>query len=164
MNKKRFIRSILIAWILFIGIDFVIHAAILENLWAEQLSAIKSALDLAILIPVGYFSFFLLTLLIGWLFVKIYKDKSSLADTFYFGIIFGLLFAGSNLTALFSYVNIPLKNLILYNIGYFVEILVVTYSIHKTYYGEKQKRHMIISLVLFFTLIFTGILIQNLML
>ena len=68
MKMKRYVLAILMAWIIFIGVDFLFHASIFESLWKEKLAIFKSLEDLTILIPVGYVSFLLLTILIGYLF------------------------------------------------------------------------------------------------
>ena len=96
MNQKRFWVSTLLAWLVFIGIDFLIHAGLLENLWKEEVSAIKPLKDLAILIPGGYLSFLLLILLIGFVFIKIFPKQMPLKSALRFGVIFGFLYQPSS--------------------------------------------------------------------
>ena len=88
VKKKRFWLSTITAWLLFIGIDFLFNASILQNIWKE-ISVAKPLEELALLIPVGYTSFLFLTILIGYLFVNIYKEKPQLKEGVKFGIIFG---------------------------------------------------------------------------
>jgi len=161
MNKKRFIKSALLAWIVFIGIDFLMHASILESLWAEEIQAIKSSVDLAILIPMGYLSFLFLTLLVGFVFVRIYTQQPKTASMFKFGVIFGGLYAISNLLAVYSYIEIPIKQLIFFNLTYWIEIIAVVYIFHTTYYASNIRKQIIIYTLIFIGLILSGIVIQN---
>ncbi len=97
MKNKRFVIAILMAWILFIGVDFLFHASILSSLWKKDVAIFKSIKDLAILIPVGYFSFLLLTALIGYFFFRIFKTKPAIKEILIFALIFAVLFTLSNL-------------------------------------------------------------------
>ena len=96
IKRRRFWITAILAWIVFIGIDFLFHASLLETLWQEEIELIKSAKDLFILIPVGYLSFFLLTVLVGYTFTKIYQEKPKRKEVIGFSLIFGLLFSVSN--------------------------------------------------------------------
>lgn len=158
---KRFVIAILIAWMLFIGVDFLFHASIFASLWKENIAAFKSLKNLAILIPAGYLSFLLLTVLIGYLFFRIFKIKPPIKEAFTFALIFGILFSLSNLLGLFSYVTIPLKHLILFNFVYFIEIVVVTLSFYYTLFSVSLKKVIWMSILIFFILIISGIIIQN---
>ena len=123
---------------------------------------IKSAKDLFVLIPLGYLSFFLLTVLVGYAFTKIYQEKPKSKEVIGFWLIFGLLFSGSNLLALFAYVDIPLKNLIIYNVVYFIEISAVIFIFYKAMFRRKINKLIWYSILAFFVLIVISIAIQNL--
>lgn len=152
----------MIAWIVFIGIDFFFHASLLESLWQEEIEAIKPKIDLFILIPIGYLSFLLLTLLVGYSFTKIYPSKPSRKEAIVFSLIFGLLYSGSNFLALLSYVAIPLKHVMIFNLVYFIEILAIVFIFYKTLYNTKIKKMVWYSILAFFVLIVLGITFQNL--
>jgi hypothetical protein len=85
MKMKRYVITIIMAWMIFIGIDFLFHASIFASLWKEDIAAFKSIRDLTILIPIGYFSFLLLTTLIGYLFFRIFKIKPAIKEVIKFG-------------------------------------------------------------------------------
>jgi len=162
INRRRFWITTILAWMVFIGIDFLFHASLLERLWQEEIEIIKSAKDLFILIPVGYLSFFLLTVLVGYAFTKIYQKKPKSKEVIGFVMIFGLLFSGSNLLALFAYVDIPLKNLIIYNVVYFIEISSVIFIFYKAMFRRKINKLIWYSILTFFVLVVIAIVIQNL--
>ena len=162
INRRRFWITAILAWIVFIGIDFLFHASLLEILWQEEIELIKPDKDLFILIPIGYLSFFLLTLLVGYAFTKIYQKKPKIKEVIGFLLIFGLLFSGSNLLGLFAYVDIPLKHLIIFNVVYFIEISAVIFIFYKAMFRRKFNKLIWYSILTFFILILIGITIQNL--
>ena len=161
INYHRFWSTAIIAWIVFVGIDFFFHASLLEYLWQKEIESIKPALDLFLLIPLGYLSFLLLTLLVGYTFTKIYASKPNRKEIIGFTLIFGFLFSASNLLALFSYVNIPLKQIIIYNVIYFIEISVVIFIFYKSMFRKKINKLIWYSILAFFGLVIIGIIIQN---
>ncbi|MGZ5221273.1 MAG: hypothetical protein ACXWWD_05625 [Chitinophagaceae bacterium] len=161
MKIKRYVLAILIAWILFIGVDFLFHASIFASLWKEDIAIFKSLESLSLLIPAGYLSFLLITILIGYLFFRIFEIKPPLKEAFKFALIFGILFSLSNLLGLFSYIAIPVKQLLLFNLVYFIEIIVVTLSLYFIVFSVSLKKVIWRSSLIFITLIIAGIVIQN---
>jgi hypothetical protein len=161
INQRRFWSTVIIAWIVFIGIDFFFHASLLETLWKEEIDSIKPEMDLFVLIPLGYLSFLLLTVLVGYSFTKIFQTKPNRIKVLGFALIFGLLYSTSNLLGVYSYVNIPLKHLIIMNVIYFIEISAVVFIFYKAAYKRKLNRVLWYSILTFFALVIIGIIIQN---
>lgn len=161
MTTKRFTTSIIIGWVMFIGVDFLFHASILAHLWEEDIESIHSLEKLAILIPVGYLSFLLLTALIGYLFFRIFEVKPQFKAVLNFAMVFGVLYSLSNLSGIISYINIPIKLAIAFNLVYFIEIIVVTISIYITAFTANLKKTVWLSISAFLILIVVGITIQN---
>lgn len=162
MTNKKFWLTILSAWIVFIGIDFFFHASLLAKLWNEEMVAFKSAKNLFILIPVGYLSFLLLTTLIGFVFVRIFKETPQRNEAMKFAIIFASLYSIGNFCALFSFVDVPLLHLVIFHVVYFIEICAVIFVFYHSLIGYSTKKMIIHSLVSFFVLVFSGVVIQNL--
>jgi len=160
-SRKRFLTTTLLAWLIFIGIDFFFHASLLKSLWQEDIDTFKPEMDLCILIPFGYLSFLLLTLLVGYCFIKIFPSKPGGKQALKFSLIFGGLYALSNLFGLYSYADIPLKHLIAYNVVYCIEILAVVFVFHKAIYRTTIKKMIGYSILTFFLLVIAGIIIQN---
>lgn len=161
IKTKRVVTSILISWLLFIGVDFLFHASIFASLWKEDIPAFKPLISLALLIPAGYFSFLLLTILIGYLFFQLFKLKPQLIEALRFGVIFGLLFSLSNFFGLFSYIDIPIKQLIVFNFIYFIEVIIVTLCLYYIAFSTNIKKTVWISILIFFCLLIIGAVIQN---
>lgn len=158
---KRYVTAVIMAWILFIGVDFLFHASIFASLWKEDITTFKSLDNLALLIPIGYSSFLLLTILIAYVFFKIYRDKPALRKVMTFSLIFGSLYSISNLLGSYSYVAIPIKHLIVFNLVYFIEIIVVSLTLYFVMFTNKIKKTIGLSIIIFFALIIVGIVIQN---
>ena len=160
-SRKRFWTTTLLAWLILIGIDFLFHASILKSLWQEDIDTFKSEMDLFILIPFGYLSFLLLTLLVGYCFIKIFPSKPTRKQALLFSLIFGGLYAAGNFFGLYSYVDIPLKHLIAYNVVYCIEIVAVTFVFYKASYRVTIKKMIGYCIMTFFLLVIAGIIIQN---
>lgn len=159
---KRLAISVLVAWVLFIGIDFLFHASLLAPIWAAEVPAIKSPTELFRLIPAGYASFLLQTILIGYLIYKVFPLEPALGEVARFGIIVGLLLAVSNALALFSYVAIPIQHLLLFNFVYLIEIVAIAIIFYYLLFAVRFRKVIGICILLFFVLIVAGIVIQNL--
>jgi predicted permease len=150
------------AWLIFIGIDFLFHASILESLWKEEIAAFKPQIDLFLLIPIGYLSFLLLTILVGYVFSRIFMDKPSLKEAAMFGLTFGLLYAIGNMLALYSFVNIPVTQLVVFHLIYIIEIWAVVYICYLSKSGWSNKKLLGRAFMFFFGSVVLGIVIQNL--
>lgn len=162
ISIKKFLLTSLMAWLVFIAIDFICHASLLTRLWQNNLSAVKSQEDLFNLIPVGYAGFLLLTLLVGYLYMSRFKEKPPNKEAANFSLIIGLLLSGSNLLSSISYVNIHTYIQITFHFVYLIEILAVVFIFNRSLYSDKLKKHAWQYTALLFTLVFLGILIQNL--
>ncbi|MBT8254159.1 MAG: hypothetical protein KJN68_09320 [Bacteroidia bacterium] len=161
ISLKRRLLSILLAWLIFIGIDFLFHASLFSAFWNEEIPALKPLNDLAILIPAGYLSFLLLTSLVGFVFFRVFRSEPPLRKVFYFGFVFALLFSLSNLSGLYSYIDLPIKQLVVFNFVYFVEILAVSFSLYYFSFRQSLKKSTFYAVLIFFVLVVVGIIIQN---
>jgi len=73
MNRSRAIKTTIFSWLVFIGIDFFFHAGVIKSLWKEEVPVFLPDEELFERIPFGYSSFLLLTILIGYVYNKIYS-------------------------------------------------------------------------------------------
>lgn len=146
---------------IFIGLDFFFHASLLKTLWTEPVTAIKSNEELFKLIPAGYASFFVLTLLTGYLFFRIFPGQTTRKESFLFGLIFGGLFAVTNFLGLYSYVNIPLKQLLVFNLVYLIEILGTVYIFDTSKIVSGFRQLTIFTIIALALLIIMGVIIQS---
>jgi hypothetical protein len=150
------------AWLLFLGIDFLFHAGLLKLFWTEEIAAIKPIHELAALIPFGYFSFLLLTILIGFTFIQSFSQRPKSRNVQRFSVLWGLLFALSYLFGLYSFIEIPLLQLSLFSMVYFIEVTAVCFAFNKLYYAENKFKVRCFIALLFFACIVLGVVFQNL--
>jgi len=162
MKTKEFWITVFSAWMVFIGIDFLFHASLFETLWHKEIAALKSQLDLFLLIPAGYGSFLLLTILTGWVFGLAFSKQPDRKQYLKTALIFSGLFAASHFLALYSFVNVPLKHLLLLSVVYFIELFAVMTVFYRAVTTRRIRRIIVCSLSLFVALLIIGIVIQNL--
>lgn len=158
---KRKILVAISAWFIFVGIDFIFHASLLQDLWKQDLPALKSLEQLAQLIPAGYASFLLLCLLMSYVYFRFYQEKPAFRESLKFGLIFGGLFAASNLLGLYSYIDLPMKHLIVINLVYFIEMLAVVAVFSHSFSFRKPWRILLFAFLGLLSMIIIGALLQN---
>jgi hypothetical protein len=162
MNTRRFMLSTFLAWLLFLSLDFLSHASILRSLWAQELAALKPQKELFRLIPAGYLSFLLLTLLVGWLFVSFHKDEGNTAIGLRFGAAFGGIYALSLFLGWYSFLNLPILFLFLMSVVYFVEIVGVGFCFGYLMFTESQKNRVWPVIAAIIGIFVLAIVLQNL--
>ncbi|MBW1902768.1 MAG: hypothetical protein JRJ20_14240 [Deltaproteobacteria bacterium] len=162
MNTKRFILSVFLSWLLFISLDFLAHASILRSFWGEELAALKPQKDLFLLIPAGYMSFLLLTLLVGWFYTRFYGKEGSAKKGMILGAKFGGLYALSLFLGWYSFLNLPVLFLFLICLVYFIELVAVGFCFGYLMFSPNEKRRGWIIISAFFGILFLGIVLQNL--
>src|SRR6056297_3519420 len=89
LYRKRAVVAVLLAWLIFIAIDFLFHGSILRDLWDDHIPAI---LDLPILfrrIPFGYASFLVLVILLFHLLTRLHGRYPEPRQALVFGLTFG---------------------------------------------------------------------------
>jgi hypothetical protein len=158
---NRFWKTTLCAWILFIGIDFFFHAGLIYNLYAEKIPGLLADKDLFARIPLGYVGFLLLTILVGYIFNKIYRERLTRMELIKFGSLVAGLFSVSNFLALYSFLEIPLIHLTVFNIVYLIEIYAVIHSFNIGLFTDRFRRYAIGCLMLFLSLVIAGTILQN---
>lgn len=160
--NKTIIKIALLAWLIFVGIDFLFHASLFRALWKEDAGALKAPAQLALLIPAGYLSFLLLCSLLSYVFFKLFKAKPKFQELVHFAFIFSILYSAANFFGLYSYIKLSLKQLIAFNLVYFIELFFVTLSLYYMTFVWSLKKSFIYAICIFFSLLVTGIFIQNL--
>jgi len=128
VNKKRFILASVMAWLFFLMLDFLAHATLLNRFWAKEYPALKSKEELFRLIPLGYLSFLILTLLIGWIYIRFVKDGGNTKKGLSFGAAFGGLYAVVTFLSWYSALNLPALFVLLISFVYFIEIAAVGFT------------------------------------
>jgi hypothetical protein len=142
-------------------IDFVAHATLLKPFWDREYSALKSLDELFVLIPFGYASFLLLTLLAGWVYARIYSVGGNVKKGIFFGVLFGGLFALSTFFAWYSAIELPLVFIFLISLVYFVEMFGVSLVFGYLYHPRSIKKRFWLVMAAVFLGLVIGVVIQN---
>lgn len=125
--RRRALGAVLLAWLVFIAIDFLFHGSILRNLWYDDLPAVLDLPTLFRRIPFGYASFLVLVILAFHLLTSLYGRYPNPRRGLVFGLVFGGLFSMNHFLALYSFVAIPAKHLFLFSLVYFLELTTVSW-------------------------------------
>ncbi len=70
-SRGRVLALTLIAWLSMLGVDFLVHAGLLADLYRHPSPFLVSPSTAFALIPVGYLSFLLLAVLLVWLLLRL---------------------------------------------------------------------------------------------
>lgn len=158
---RRFVLATFLAWLVFLVLDFLVHAVFLRSFWAQEYSALKTEDELFRLIPFGYLSFLLLTFLLGWVYTRLFRGDGDAKRGLAFGATVGGLFALSNFFGWYSFLNLPPLFLFLASLGYFVELSAVGWVFGYLWHpGSVKKRAWIVAGSVIFGF-FLGIALQN---
>ena len=109
MEQKSFWHYVgltLLSWLSVIGFDFLLHASILAPLYAEPHPFLLPPERAFALIPVGYLSFLIFTILVLWLMVKL--EITTWKGGLLFGLKLGALIWGAMVIGLISISSAPL--------------------------------------------------------
>lgn len=161
MKKFRFFLTTFAAWLVFLMIDFLAHATLLKPFWDKGYSALKSLDQLFVLIPIGYLSFLFLTLLVGWVYVRIYGVRGNSKKGILFGILFGGLFSLSTFLAWYSALDLPAEFIFFISLVYFAEILGVSWTFGFLYHPQSIKKRFWLVMVIVFLGLMIAFVIQN---
>lgn len=110
------------AWLSMLGFDFFIHGGVLAGIYLEGSPFLLSLEDATRLIPLGYFSFLLLAILLTWLMDRL--DVSGWMEGLGFGFKLGLLTAASMVLGLLSITTAQLSLMAGWFVGQLVEMSV----------------------------------------
>jgi hypothetical protein len=163
VSKKRFIITTLIGWLLFLMLDFLANASLLRDFWDREYPALKSKEELFRLIPFGYISFLILTLLVGWVYARFYPEKGSVKKGLCFGSIFGGLLALSLFLGTYSGFNLPVVFILLMSVVYYIEIVAISFCYGYLMYPVVSiKRRVWVLFGIIVAGFVLGIIVQNL--
>jgi len=161
INKKRFFISTVMAWLLFLMLDFLAHAALLSHFWEQKFSALKSLQELFRLIPFGYLSFLILVVLVGWLYIRLYWEKGNTIKGISFGALFGGLYALSTFFSWFSALNLPIIFIFLISLVYFAEIVGIGFTFGYLMHPPSIKKRIWVLVVIIIFGFFMSLILQN---
>ena len=154
-----YIRLTLLAWLSMIGFDFFLHAGVLAPLYAVESPFLLPPERAFALIPIGYFSFLVLAILLIWLMIKI--NIRGWKKGAIFGLQLGFFAWGSLVLGLYSIATASPVLLLGWFLGQTIEMGIAGAVIGHGLANQKLKG-LLIKVVIFVVLaIVVGIVWQN---
>ena len=152
------ILTVLIGWISMIGSDFLIHGGILAGLYTQDSPFILPAEDAFRRIPLGYFSFLLLAILLRYLFVKM--EIHSRKEAAKIGLMVGALIWASFALGLYSISTASPMLLFGWFVGQTVEMGIAGYFMGACLEGVERRKVFIWILLFFLAMVILTIILQ----
>jgi hypothetical protein len=116
----RVVALIFLAWLSMLGVDFLVHAGLLANLYTQSSPFLLSPTTAFALIPLGYLSFALLALLLVWLMIRL--QVAGWRAGAIFGLELGGLMWGAFVLGLHSISTAGVPLLVSWLVGQTVEL------------------------------------------
>lgn len=160
MNSSGFrIKIILLAWLAVIGFDFFLHGGILARFYSESNGFLLPSEEAFRLIPLGYVSFLLFVVLLGWLMPRF--GIEGWQPGLYFGLKAGVLMGGSLALGLISITTVSVTFIIAWSSGQIIEFGIAG-AVLGSGLAAVGLRPLGIKVAVFFVIMFgLGVIIQN---
>ncbi len=159
----KIIAAALAAWVIFLAIDFLLHAVIFANWWKATESYWLSPHELFRMIPYAYASFAIYCLVLTWLFAQIYCDKRTFSAACRFGAIAGLVFGFSIILANYSVFRMPASALLVWPASFLIESTVACTAARWVLDAERPWRRVGLVFVAAVLLLIVSVALQNLL-
>ena len=156
---RRLVSIVLLSWLSVIGFDFLLHASILAPLYAEPSQFLLPPDRAFALIPLGYLSFLISTVMLVWLTSRLGID--TWRHGFIFGLILGALIWGSLTLSLLSITTAGPILMLSWFLGMTIETGIAGLVAGAGFGAQKLKKLLI--RVLLFTIgsVIVGVVLQS---
>jgi hypothetical protein len=158
-SKRRIAGAVFLSWLAVLGLDFLLHAGILARLYQEPSPFLLSPEQAFKLIPLGYLSFLLVSVLIVWLLLRI-KIQGRRAGLI-FGLKLGALLGGASILGLLSISTASVTLMLGWSLGQLVEIGFASFVAVEFLETERPGRLLVYVLVLVLIAFIFTIVMQN---
>ncbi len=159
--RHRFVPASIFAWLIMVMIDFLAHAVLLKPYWDQGYAALKTQQELFKYIPFGYLGYLFLAILLGWLYMQMYKRGGRTIRGLEFGAKFGMLFSVFTFFAWYSVFSLPAGFIVFIGFAFLIQLTaaggVYGYLLHVP---NIKKRYGLLVLV-FIAGVVLGIVLQN---
>ncbi len=159
LSAPRLIGLGALAWISMLGIDFFLHAGLLAQAYTRPSPFLLPPEDAFRLIPLGYASFLLLTVLILWLMIRL--EIASWQRGLSFGLLIGGLIWGAMAMGLLSISTASPALMLGWFAGQTVELGVAGAVIGSGLSGKRLRKVLVRVIVLILLMAVATIILQN---
>jgi hypothetical protein len=91
MNLARVAMAAVAAWVVYLGVSFVVHTMLLRDLYLQHLGAMRPEADQNAILPVGFFFALLGFFAFAYAYAKGYEGGSGAQEGLRFGVLVGIL-------------------------------------------------------------------------
>lgn len=159
LAKGRLFQAVLLAWLAMLGVDFFLHAGLLEDVYTADSPFLLPPERAFQLIPLGYLSFLILSAFLVWLLVRLrIKDARSVGKI---GLLFGAVVWGALMLGLLSITSADPILLLAWWIGQTLELGVGGAAAGFVLGGAALRKVWLGVVVGVVILVAVGILLQN---
>lgn len=110
----RFLAVTLSAWLGYVAVDFLLHAALLAFWWQATASFWLPPAVLFARIPVGYASFLVYCIALTWLLDRLDGERCRVNRWAGLGVIAGFVYGTASVLAMYSVIALPLSALLMW--------------------------------------------------
>jgi hypothetical protein len=158
-SLRRLVSIGLLSWLSVLGVDFFLHAGLLARLYVQPSPFLLPPMDAFRLIPLGYLSFLLLSVLLLWLMSRL--GLSGWRQGFSFGLRLGALISGAGMLGLLSISTAELSLLVGWFVGQSVEMGIAGAVAGSGLAGTRLRTILVRVLALILFLVVVTIAMQN---
>ena len=159
LSKGRLLQAVLLAWLVMLGVDFTLHAGLLNDVYTAESPFLLPPERAFQLIPLGYLSFLILSAFLVWLLERLgIRDARSAGKI---GLLFGVVVWGALTLGLLSIASADPMLLLAWWIGQTLELGVGGVFAGHVLGGADLRKAWAGVVVVVIILLAAGILLQN---
>ena len=159
-TRKRLVQVIALSWFAVIGLDFLLNAGLFAPFYRFDLPGFLSPMKMFQRIPLGYASYLVQNILLGWMMVRIGVMGGKAGAIF--GAKFGVLIGGAGLLGWLSLFSYPALMLSCWAVFYALAATLAGMVIGSGL-AAQRLRPMVLRLVAFFVIcILCAVVMQSL--
>ena len=91
MNLPRVAIAAVAAWVVYLGVSFVVHTVLLEDLYLQHLGAMRPDADQNAILPIGFLFALVGFFAFAYTYAKGYEGGSGAQEGLRFGVLVGIL-------------------------------------------------------------------------
>lgn len=91
MNLARVAMAAVVAWVVYLGVSFVVHTMLLKDLYVQHLSAMRPEADQNSILPIGFVFALIGFFAFAYTYAKGYEGGTGTQEGLRFGVLVGIL-------------------------------------------------------------------------
>lgn len=91
MNFVRVAVAAVAAWVVYLGVSFVVHAMLLEDIYTQHASVMRPENEANVILPMGFVFALVGFFAFAYAYAKGYEGSSGIQEGLRFGVIVGIL-------------------------------------------------------------------------